>query len=653
MLDGIRGDFARPTVHARNLYHVSAAMYDAWAAYDPIADGLFSDEKHTAADVEAARAEAISYAVYRMLQFRFVNSPGALETLQECDDLMDMLGYDKTYAGTIGDDPASFGNRLASEIIAFGMSDGSNELNGFENEVYEPVNEALLPEFPGNPTIVFPNRWQPLALEFFIDQSGNPVPTGYPDFLSPEWGEVVPFSMTEADVVEYERDGSTWKVWHDPGPPPYINGQGDSYYRQGFTMVAVWSSHLDPTTGVVIDASPAGIGNAPLADPGQWWEFYDYFNGGDWGEGWDLNPVTNQPYDPQIVPLGDYGRILAEFWADGPDSETPPGHWFTILNYVSDHPLTEKRFTGVGPIVNDLEWDVKCYLAMGGAMHDVAISAWSVKGYYDYLRPISAIRYMADQGQSTNPAGPSFSRNGIPLHPGYVEVVTEETIMPGERHEHLAGDDNENVGKIAIMAWRGPDYIGDPETTYAGVGWILAENWWPYQRPTFVTPPFAGYVSGHSTYSRAAAIIMEKLTGSAYFPGGMGEFHCPQNEFLVFEDGPSMDVTLQWATYKDASDQCSLSRIWGGIHPGADDLPGRHIGEAIGPEAFDYALAHYLGQAECPGDIDADGMIGFNDLLQVVSQWGPCALCPSDLTLDGSVDFQDLLAVLGAWGPCS
>jgi len=36
-----------------------------------------------------------------------------------------------------------------------------------------------------------------------------------------------------------------------------------------------------------------------------------------------------------MVELGDYGRILAEFWADGPDSETPPGHWFTILNYVS------------------------------------------------------------------------------------------------------------------------------------------------------------------------------------------------------------------------------------------------------------------------------------------------------------------------------
>ncbi|MCB0664154.1 MAG: hypothetical protein KDC24_15520, partial [Saprospiraceae bacterium] len=121
----------------------------------------------------------------------------------------------------------------------------------------------------------------------------------------------------------------------------------------------------------------------------------------------------------------------------------------------------------------------------------------------------------------------------------------------------------------------------------------LAENWWPYQRPTFITPPFAGYVSGHSTYSRAAAEIMTLLTGDAFFPGGMGEFEAPKNEFLVFEEGPSRDLTLQWATYRDASDQCSLSRIWGGIHPPADDIPGRFIGIKIGPEAFHFAEAYF------------------------------------------------------------
>jgi hypothetical protein len=69
----------------------------------------------------------------------------------------------------------------------------------------------------------------------------------------------------------------------------------------------------------------------------------------------------------------------------------------------------------------------------------------------------------------------------------------------------------------------------------------------------------------------------------------------PKDEFLVFEDGPSVDVTLQWATYQDASDQTSLSRIWGGIHPPTDDIPGRLLGEQIGIEAFDKAIQYFSG----------------------------------------------------------
>jgi hypothetical protein len=369
-------------------------------------------------------------------------------------------------------------------------------------------------------------------------------------------------------------------------------------------MVAVWSAHLDPTDGVMLDASPASIGNSPLATPEQLPSFYDYYAGGDWGSGYATNPVTGQPYPTQMVPRGDYARVLAEFWADGPDSETPPGHWFVILNDVSDDPSFDKRIGGSGPIVNDLEWCAKSYLVLAGAMHDCAISAWGVKGWYDYLRPVSALRYLADQGQRSDPLEPNYDIDGINLQPGYIELVTPATTAVGMKHEHLAGEE----GKIAVLAWRGPDFIADPLVDVAGVGWILAENWWPYQRPSFVTPPFAGYVSGHSTFSRAAAVVMHELTGSPYFPGGLGEYVCEQNEFLVFEDGPSVEVRLQWASYYDASDQCSLSRIWGGIHPPVDDLPGRQIGQEIGAEAYSLAEEYWDGTAcDATGEIEIYG----------------------------------------------
>ena len=67
------------------------------------------------------------------------------------------------------------------------------------------------------------------------------------------------------------------------------------------------------------------------------------------------------------------------------------------------------------------------------------------------------------------------------------------------------------------------------------------------------------------------------------------------NEFLVFEEGPSVGVTLEWAKYIDASDQCSLSRIWGGIHPPADDIAGRLIGMELGPKAFRHARDFFNG----------------------------------------------------------
>src|SRR5690606_5304513 len=157
---------------------------------------------------------------------------------------------------------------------------------------------------------------------------------------------------------------------------------------------------------------------------------------------------------------------------------------------VTDHPDLVKRYKGQGPELSDLEWDVKVYFVLGGAVHDAAVTAWGIKGWYDYVRPVSAIRYMASVGQSTDDTLPNYDPEGIPLVEGYVELV--------EAGDPLAGDNDENVGKIKLYAWRGPDYVDDPERDYAGVGWILADNWWPYQRPTFVSPPFAGYISGHS-----------------------------------------------------------------------------------------------------------------------------------------------------------
>lgn len=599
VLESIRNDFARPTVHARNLYHHSIIAYDGWAAYAPSQTRFFLgdtldgyvcayDSISIPADIAAARHMTISYASYRFIQNRYANSPDYPATKSLIDNQMFQFGYDTSITSTdyINGGPAELGNYLAEQIQLYGYTDGSNELNDFENIYYDQLNPPLEVALPGNPDIQDPNHWQPLALETLIDQSGNVITTNQPH-LSPEWGDVYPFSLKPQMANQLTRNGDTYNVYFDSLHPALLevgdSSAWESFYKWNHSLVSVWQSHLDTNDGVMWDISPASLGNNTWypSDSTEFPLFYDLTNGGDPGVGYTVNPITGQPYTPQIVHRADYARVLAEFWADGIDSETPPGHWFEIYHYVSDQPTFERKWKGIGPILDTLEFDVKAQLTLGGTMHDAAICAWSLKGYYDYLRPVSAIRYMADQGQSSDTNELNYDPNGIPLLTGFIEVV--------QIGDTLAGQWNENVGKIKLFTWKGHDYINNPLTDAAGVGWILAEDWWPYQRPTFVTPPFAGFVSGHSTFSRAAAHTMEFITGSSFFPGGMGEFVAPMNEFLQFEEGPSDTIRLQWATYIDASDQCSLSRIWGGIHPPIDDIPGRMIGDVVGPMASLFA----------------------------------------------------------------
>src|SRR6266498_814817 len=128
LLDAVRRALPAPTVHARNLFHTSAAMWDAWAAYDPRATGWLVKEKATARNVATARAEAISYAAYRVLSARYIKAAGASESLSEFDDVMDALCYPIGMTATEGDSPAALGNRIAKAVLAFGLTDGANEL---------------------------------------------------------------------------------------------------------------------------------------------------------------------------------------------------------------------------------------------------------------------------------------------------------------------------------------------------------------------------------------------------------------------------------------------------------------------------------------------------------------------------------------------
>ena len=585
ILAAIRIDTPHPPAQARNLFSLSVCMYDAWAAYDTNgAVGYIYHGKHAANDGAAARREAISYAAYRLLKERYAYSRSASNTLFTLDAHLTALGYTTNNFSMDTSTPTGVGNSVYAAVSAWFINDGSRQTNGTPYPLANPpiaypdypmgqggytyLNYPLATTLSGindgfGHTIVDVNRWQRLQIVNAVDQNGFPQGP-IQNYLGAQWLGVRPFALT--------RDNPALP-WIDlAGPPPFFGDTSHAAFRSNVVEVIQRSSELTPDDGLEMDISPGAFGNNSLGEND--------------GSGYTNNPATGQPYSPNVVKRGDFVRVLAEFWADGPNSETPPGHWNVLANQVADNTNFVKQIGGAGPVLDDLEWDVKMYFALNAAVHDAACAAWSLKRYYDGWRPLSAVRYLGMLGQSSDPLAPSYHTNGLPLITNLIELVTTASVLSG-RHAGLT------PGKIAIFAW--PGQPSDPTNQYSGVHWIHAEKWLPYQKKNFVTPAFPGYVSGHSTFSRSAAEVLTAMTGSPFFPGGLATYTAVSNTSLAFEKGPSQTVQLQWATYFDAADQAGLSRLWGGIHPPADDFTGRRTGAQCGQQVWALAQKYFDG----------------------------------------------------------
>lgn len=570
LLNSVRRDVPRPGVHARNLFHTSVAMWDAWAVYDDVADPMLLDDRIVldADERAAARDIAISYAAYRVLDHRYATQVGGPTSVACYDAFMATLGLDPDDTHTDGDDPIAVGNRVGAAVIAHYADDGAAEATNYADTTgWDPVNDALVVDQPGT-NVTDPDEWQILNLAQAETQNGIVLDAGLQGYIGSNWGLVEPFALGEP-IGTY--------TYLDAGDPPSV----DDADMTAWVMDVLRKHALhDPSDSDMMDISPGAYGDNPL--------------GTNDGVGHALNPVTGLPYAPNVVKVSDFSRVLSEFWADGPKSETPPGHWNVLANDVADTMEaagTPLRLGGDGDALDRLAWDVHLYLALNGAVHDAAIVAWGLKREHLGPRPITLVRWMAENGQSSDPGLPNYHPDGLPLEDGVTELITAETAAPGGRHHHLRW----YIGEVAVYSWRGEP--GDRANDTGGVGWMRAKDWFPYQRRTFVTPAFPGFISGHSTFSRAAAEVLTLATGSPYFPGGLGTFTANAGSYLVFEDGPSETIALQWATYQDAADQAGQSRVYGGIHIWPDDAQGRVLGFEVGHLAYAGALPYWDGTA--------------------------------------------------------
>ncbi|NBC31968.1 MAG: calcium-binding protein [Alphaproteobacteria bacterium] len=236
--------------------------------------------------------------------------------------------------------------------------------------------------------------------------------------------------------------------------------------------------------------------------------------------------------------LTDRQKLIAEFWEDAGGTAFPPGTFMTFAQVVSARDG------------NSVDEDAKMFFAMGNAVMDAGISAWWTKVEFDYARPVRAIREL-----------------------GKLELIGEPGV------DELTGEEG-----YVIEAFAGYD----PETSIGlGTKTILAENFVTYQRPfSNPSPPFAEYVSGHSTFSAAGAEVLRQFTGSEEF-GASVTFQPGASQFDP--SVPAEPITLSWDTFEAASDEAGISRRYGNIHFEDADLVGRRLGEDVGAGVYELA----------------------------------------------------------------
>lgn len=191
---------------------------------------------------------------------------------------------------------------------------------------------------------------------------------------------------------------------------------------------------------------------------------------------------------------------------------------------------------------------LKLLFAVSAATYDAGLAAWQNKRLYNSVRPVT---FIPTQYMNAN-----FSNQFVGMYCNFQDIE----------------------------------------------GW----QWTPYQEDHVMTPEFQEYISGHSTFSRAASVVLEMFTGSPNVPGnlsvtikaGQSLFQpkcnrsdtscykkCRVNGSLDSENNfiPKVDVTLgPWKTYRDIADEASISRIYGGIHIRSGDIQGRLIGQNVG-----------------------------------------------------------------------
>ena len=161
-----------------------------------------------------------------------------------------------------------------------------------------------------------------------------------------------------------------------------------------------------------------------------------------WSSQYPSAALRQQTYDliELSARLGDTEKAIAEYWADGGATVTPPGHWNVFAQIVSRRDK------------HSLDQDAQLFFILNNALLDASIAVWDVKRYADSIRPVTVIRALMENRKIMAWAGPGLGtreidckdfRSYIPTPPfgSYVSGHSAFSAAAAEVLKRFTGDD--------------------------------------------------------------------------------------------------------------------------------------------------------------------------------------------------------------------
>jgi hypothetical protein len=369
-------------------------MYDAWAAYDRRADGTVLGGLLRRPARERTDENRKEAISFAAYRCLLNLFPGGEARLTA---VMTALGYDPSETDLRLTDPAGIGNLAAAAVLVVRRFDGSNQ--------YGDLNE------PGDPGLGVP----------YSDYTGY-VPRNTPmGFCMPTMDLCPPVEV--ADPLH----------WQPLIGPPELGSRTQTYIAPHWSNVRPFALTSAGQFDHLPIAQPQAVRGLP-----------------------ELMAASLEVLEHSAT-LTNEKKLIVEYWADGPASELPPGHWGIFAQDVS---LRDSH---------SIDDDAKMFFAMHNASFDAGIVAWHLKRRYDGVRPITAIRYLFDGetvvafGGPGEPVQPIPGERWMPYNPG----SNLTPAFPGFISGHSAFS---AASAEVLKAFTGSDHFGFATLIPAGFG---------------------------------------------------------------------------------------------------------------------------------------------------------------------------------------